>query len=121
MTVNSISSSASYETPSNYDIASTLATSVSQRLVRKLCPHCKKEREFTNEEKHLQIRAFDDNEKRQVYEIQDGICPDCGKHFEISEMEAHHKKRWVDGGHTNVENCVMLCKECHDNRHIDID
>ena len=36
---------------SNYDIASTLATTVSQRLVRKLCPKCKKEREFNKEEK----------------------------------------------------------------------
>ncbi len=38
---------------SNYDIASILATSVSQRLVRRLCPKCKKEREFTKEEKEI--------------------------------------------------------------------
>ena len=38
---------------SDYDIASTLATSVSQRLVRKICPNCKKEREFTKEEKEV--------------------------------------------------------------------
>jgi len=38
---------------SNYDIASTLATSVSQRLVRKICPHCAVEREFTEEEKDI--------------------------------------------------------------------
>ena len=37
----------------DYDIASTLATSISQRLVRKLCPHCRKEREFTPEEKEV--------------------------------------------------------------------
>lgn len=36
---------------SNYDISSTLASTVSQRLVRKVCPHCKIEREFTEEEK----------------------------------------------------------------------
>lgn len=36
---------------SDYDIASTLATTLSQRLVRRLCPECKKEREFTKEEK----------------------------------------------------------------------
>ena len=36
---------------SNYDIASTLATSVSQRLVRRLCPNCKREREYTEQEK----------------------------------------------------------------------
>lgn len=35
---------------SNYDIASTLATTVSQRLVRRLCPECAKEREFNEEE-----------------------------------------------------------------------
>ncbi len=38
---------------SNYDIASTLATSVSQRLVRRICPKCKKEREFSEEEKEI--------------------------------------------------------------------
>jgi len=36
---------------SDYDIASTLATSISQRLVRRLCPKCKKERPFNSEEK----------------------------------------------------------------------
>ena len=49
---------------SNYDISSILATSVSQRLVRKLCPNCMKEREFTQEEKEI-IKSIGDkyNEK----------------------------------------------------------
>ena len=38
---------------SNYDISSILATSVSQRLVRKICPHCAKQREFTEKEKQI--------------------------------------------------------------------
>ncbi len=38
---------------SNYDIASTLATSISQRLVRRVCPHCAIERSFTDAEKEL--------------------------------------------------------------------
>ena len=38
---------------SNYDIASTLATSVSQRLVRRICPHCSKERDYTEEQKKI--------------------------------------------------------------------
>ncbi len=38
---------------SNYDISGTLATSLSQRLVRKLCPNCAKEREFNEEEKRI--------------------------------------------------------------------
>ncbi len=38
---------------SDYDISSTLATAISQRLVRKLCPKCKKERKFNTEEKEI--------------------------------------------------------------------
>ncbi len=38
---------------SDYDVASTLATAISQRLVRKLCPKCKKERLFTEKEKQI--------------------------------------------------------------------
>ena len=37
----------------DYDIASTVATCISQRLVRKICPHCRKEREFTDKEKSI--------------------------------------------------------------------
>ena len=38
---------------SNYDISSTVGTTVSQRLVRKLCKKCAKKREFTEEEKNI--------------------------------------------------------------------
>ncbi len=38
---------------SDYDISSTLATAISQRLVRRLCPKCKKEREFNDEERKI--------------------------------------------------------------------
>ncbi len=36
---------------SDYDIASTVATTISQRLVRKLCPKCRREREFDKRER----------------------------------------------------------------------
>ena len=38
---------------SDYDISSTLATTVSQRLIRRLCKNCAKERDFTEEEKKI--------------------------------------------------------------------
>lgn len=37
----------------DYDIASTVGTTISQRLIRKLCPHCKKEREYSDFEKDI--------------------------------------------------------------------
>ena len=46
---------------SNYDIASTLATSISQRLVRKVCPYCKVEREFNEKEKEIMNKLAEKN------------------------------------------------------------
>ena len=38
---------------SDYDIESSLATSISQTLIRRLCHECRREREFTEEEKQI--------------------------------------------------------------------
>lgn len=69
---------------------------------------------LTRKEKHLNIRAFSDNQKREAYERQEGICSVCGEHFELNEMEADHITPWHEGGKTSADNCQMLCKE--DNR-----
>ena len=68
---------------------------------------------LTGEEKYLNIRAFTDNQKRESYERQKGICTKCQKHFELHEMEADHITPWHSGGKTNSENCQMLCKDCN--------
>jgi hypothetical protein len=68
---------------------------------------------LTGKEKHLNIRAFNDKQKREAYERQKGICPDNNKFYEIEEMEADHIKPWHMGGKTNAENCQMLSKEAN--------
>lgn len=69
---------------------------------------------LTGKEKHLNIRAFNDKQKREAYEKQKGICVECKEHFELNEMEADHIDPWYSGGKTDAENCQMLCRE--DNR-----
>jgi len=69
---------------------------------------------ITGHEKHLNIRTFNEKQKRETYERQKGICPKCKKHFEIEEMEADHITPWCEGGKTISDNCQMLCK--YDNR-----
>ena len=68
---------------------------------------------ITGQEKYLNIRAFTDNQKREAYEKQNGICQNCKKHFEIEEMEGDHITPWHDGGKTSTENLQMLCRECN--------
>ena len=69
---------------------------------------------LTGKEKHLNIRTFSDNQKREAFERQKGKCPMCKKVYELSEMEADHINPWHSGGKTDAKNCQMLCKE--DNR-----
>jgi 5-methylcytosine-specific restriction endonuclease McrA len=69
---------------------------------------------LTRKERFLNIRAFTDNQKREAYERQKGICPVCTEEYKIEEMEADHITPWHLGGHTSAENCQMLCKD--DNR-----
>lgn len=65
------------------------------------------------DERHLSIRAFTDKMARTAYERQKGICPKCGGHFNIEEMQADHIKPWSKGGKTITENCQMLCAKCN--------
>ena len=60
---------------SNYDISSTLATTVSQRLVRKLCPHCKSERKFSDTE--IQILKNISEKYHIDFDFKEGITYDA--------------------------------------------
>ena len=78
-----------------------------------ICPYV-----LTRDEHFLDLRAFPDDIKLEVYERQHHRCanPDCHageREFEFSEMEGDHITPWRDGGRTVVNNCQMLCRECN--------
>ena len=64
-------------------------------------------------ERKLSLRAFTEHDKLTAYERQNGICPICGRHFDISQMQADHVIPWSKGGKTIAENCQMLCTDCN--------
>lgn len=68
---------------------------------------------LTGDERALNLRAFTDNQKREAYERQKGICPFCdpGDFYELVEMHADHSVPWSKGGKTIAENCRVLCIE----------
>lgn len=69
---------------------------------------------LTGDEHALGLRAFTDNQKREAYERQAGICPKCNKHYKLEEMDGDHIIQWSKGGKTTSDNCQMLC--IRDNR-----
>src|SRR5690606_5727637 len=68
---------------------------------------------LSREERHLNIRAFTPNQKREAYERQQGICAICEEHFTFEQMEGDHITPWREGGKTDSANCQMLCRECN--------
>lgn len=64
-------------------------------------------------EKHLNLRAFTDNEKIAAFERQQGVCPHCKETFEYEQMEGDHIVPWTSGGKTDPTNLQMLCRECN--------
>ena len=97
---------------SDYDIASTLATTVSQRLVRRICPKCKKERDFTKEEKEIITKISEKyGEKIDFTNLKTYATPGC-KHcnnigyfgrigiFEILSVSDDIKELIVKGAST---------------------
>ena len=97
---------------SNYDISSTLATTISQRLVRRLCPDCKKEREITKEEKEIMKKILEKyGEEINIEEIK--LFDKCGCEkcnntgfyeriavFEILDIDDEIKELIVDNAST---------------------
>ena len=93
----------------DYDIASTLATSISQRLVRKLCPKCRREREFTEEEKRLMEsigkrynEEFDFSNLKTFDAIGCDYCNNTGYYertgiFEILDIDDEIKEMIMNG------------------------
>ncbi len=69
---------------------------------------------LTRDERHLNIRSFNDTMKQRVYERQNRRCSVCDDEFDLSQMEADHINPWSEGGATVVDNCQMLCRD--DNR-----
>ena len=81
--------------------------------VAKIVEYC-----ITRDESLLKHRKFSEAQRTSLYNKQKGICPDCGQHYLKADMHAHHIIPWYNGGLTEINNGVMLCKECHTQRHL---
>ena len=103
---------------SNYDIASTLATTVSQRLVRRLCPECKRERPFNEEEleiiKHVEEKyniKFDLKENKTYDAVGCKVCNNVGYLDRIGIFEILQINDAVKELISNGESPIKIRKE----------
>ena len=95
---------------SDYDISSTLATALSQRLIRTICPECKKKRPFTEEEKSIMQKLVgkygDSLDFTDKFTYDPVGCPKCNHTgyygriaaFEILELTENLREIISEGG-----------------------
>ena len=106
----------------DYDIASTLATSVSQRLIRKPCPHCSTPRNFTEHEKNTMNKLVEpfgikyDFKDKKTFDIVG--CKQCNYTgylgrtgvFEICEI-TEEIKELISKGESSIKIKTQAIKE----------
>ena len=68
---------------------------------------------------YLRLRGFNKDDIMEMYIMQRGIDPIDGKHYDISEMEAHHIISFRSGGLPIKDNLVLITKENHSKFHSD--
>ena len=58
--------------------------------------------------------------KSKLYERCQGVCPHCGQHHDISQMELHHVLPWARFPELRgmKRNMLLLCHHCHKEVHI---
>ena len=63
-------------------------------------------------------RQISDDKKAEIFIDQGRSCQECGKKFKSQqEAEYHHIEEYSHGGGTNTSNIMLLCSECHKEKH----
>ncbi len=58
-------------------------------------------------------RGFNESQKNNAYDEQNGLCAKCNNPVKRSIAQFHHIKFHSKGGLTKTKNCQMLCPNCH--------
>lgn len=60
-------------------------------------------------------RLFSHKQKLEIYDRDGGVCQICSKHltFGDSKTHYHHKDKFIEGGRTQTEKGLLVCRGCH--------
>jgi len=63
-------------------------------------------------------RLFTEDQKIAIFRRDNEKCQVCGKKltFGSPDTHFHHKDRYIEGGKTEIENGLLVCKDCHLNK-----
>jgi 5-methylcytosine-specific restriction endonuclease McrA len=53
----------------------------------------------------------------KIYRKQHQCCDICFKWFKYNMLDMHHRKLRSQGGDDSEENCILVCRGCHNDIH----
>ncbi len=90
---------------------------ISSATVRRMACDCNVTRVLLSEESTVidvgRSRRLVDGTLRKALAIRDKHCQWPGCERPASWCDGHHLVHWADGGATNLDNCMLLCKRHH--------
>ena len=81
--------------------------------------NCRTKLRHSQHDRSHQLGINEREMKGKMYEKSQGICPHCGKQFDISRMELHHVLPWARFPELRAKknNHLLLCHDCHKEIH----
>jgi len=63
-------------------------------------------------------RLFTDDQKITIFRRDQEKCQVCGKKltFDDSDTQFHHKDKYIEGGRTETDKGLLVCRDCHLNK-----
>ena len=60
-------------------------------------------------------RLFSDDQKIMIFRRDNEKCKKCNVRLVFGDPNTHfhHKDRYIEGGKTEIENGLLICKVCH--------
>jgi len=63
-------------------------------------------------------RLFTEDQKIAIFRRDNEKCQVCGKKLTFGDHDTHfhHKDRYIEGGETEIDNGLLVCRDCHLNK-----
>jgi len=98
-----------------FDFANSSGTTSEKNIKIRYNIMLKRFIEQYNPQRFDEDRLFSHKQKLEIYDRDGGVCQVCGKHLIFGDPKTHyhHKDKFIEGGKTETDKGLLVCRGCH--------